>query len=418
MSDPVVQQLSAVLTSQGQAALGDPGRLEQLLNQTCSAYPGKVKALVTLLEKKAVAYLSNWANDKRPERLSFEQVRDGLAKKFADANLLNAAAAAWAVEAWAAALGMRPMAAGAPVAAFPAAAATPAAPSAASATTPTPAAAGLALAAAAVVPAAAAAQPASGERNAYAPPGAAVEDPHEGGGSLGTLLPDGRGVPAGRGLSWIGGGWQLFKQSPGVWIGIILILFVLNALASFLGTLGDVVMFLLNPIFAAGVMLGCRALEENEGLELGHLFAGFKASPLKLILVALVYLLVVAGLFIVVTLVFGAGVATAFKSGNYQALIGPMIALVAALVIVGTPIMMAYYYAVGLVALNEAGIMEAVKGGFTGGFKNILPLLVYSIVMLVLLVLSAIPLLLGLLVMLPVAVASGYASYRDVFYDD
>jgi uncharacterized membrane protein len=38
--------------------------------------------------------------------------------------------------------------------------------------------------------------------------------------------------------------------------------------------------------------------------------------------------------------------------------------------------------------------------------------------MLVLLILSAIPLLLGLLVMLPVAVASGYASYRDVFYDD
>jgi uncharacterized membrane protein len=418
MSDPVLQQLSAVLASQGQAAMGDPGRLEQLLNQTCSAYPGKVKALVILLEKKAVAYLSNWANDKRPERLTFEQVRDGLAKKFADANLLNAPAAAWAIEAWAAALGMRPPAGAAAGASAPAPmrnpVSAPAEPKVASA----PAASGLALAAAASAPAGVAAQAAAGERNAYAPPTAAVEDPHQGNGSLGALLPDGRGLPIGRGTSWIGGGWRLFKQSPGVWIGIVLILFVINALAGFLGPVGDLAMFLLNPIFAAGVMLGCRSLEQDEGLELGHLFAGFKANPLKLILVALVYLLVVAGLFIVLSLVFGAGVATSFKAGNYQALIGPIIALVAALVIVGTPIMMAYYYAVGLVTLEDAGVMEAVKGGFSGGFKNILPLLAYSIVMLVLIVLAAIPLLLGLLVMLPVAVASGYASYRDVFYEE
>jgi uncharacterized membrane protein len=79
---------------------------------------------------------------------------------------------------------------------------------------------------------------------------------------------------------------------------------------------------------------------------------------------------------------------------------------------------MAYYYAATLVALDDAGVMEAVKGGFTGGFKNILPLLLYSIVMLVLFVVAAIPLLLGWLVMMPVAIASMYSSYRDVFYDD
>jgi hypothetical protein len=410
MSDPVVQQLSAVLTSQGQAALGNPGRLEQLLNQTCSAYPGKVKALVILLEKKAVAYLSNWASDKRPERLSFEQVRDGLAKKFADANLLNAPAAAWAVEAWAAALGMRPMPP-----------ATPAAPSKAAPAVPkptsVPATAGLAMAGAAAGAIPAAAQSTAGERNAYAPPTAAVDDPHEGGGSFGTLLLDGRAVSIGRGLSWIGGGWHLFKQSPGIWIGIVLILLGISVVASFLGRIGDVVMFLLSPIFAAGLMLGCRAQEEGEALEIGHLFAGFKTNPLNLVLVGLVYLLVVAGVFMVVTLMFGAGVAAAFTSGNYQTLIGPILALVAALVIVGAPIMMAYYYAATLVALDDAGVMPAVKGGFAGGFKNILPLLFYSIVMLVLFMVAAIPLLLGWLVMLPIAIASMYSSYRDIFYD-
>jgi uncharacterized membrane protein len=408
-SDPVVRELTAVLTSRGQAALSDAGSLEQALNQTCSAHPGKVKALVILLEKKAVAYLSNWANDKRPERLTFEQVRDGLAKKFADANVLNAPAAAWAVEAWAAALGMRPMAVAG--AAASGAGASPGAPIGRAAAVSTAGAAPMA-------PAAGAAPPIDRARNAYAPPTAAVEDPHEGGGSLGTLLPVGRGVSMGQGLSWIGGGWRLFKQNPGTWVGVVLILVGMSALSSFLGKLGDVLMFLLSPIFAAGLMLGCRAQEEGEPLEIGHLFAGFKANPLNLILVGLVYLLVVVGVVMVASLVFGAGLAATFMSGNFQAALGPLIVLLALALILGVPVMMAYYYAATLVALNQVGVIEAVKGGFLGGLKNILPLLAYTIVTLILFVLAAIPLLLGWLVMTPVAIASMYSSYRDVFYDD
>ncbi|MEX2111671.1 MAG: hypothetical protein WD845_00710, partial [Pirellulales bacterium] len=36
----------------------------------------------------------------------------------------------------------------------------------------------------------------------------------------------GRGVAAGRGMSWIGEAWDLFKRSPGLWIGMVLVLFV------------------------------------------------------------------------------------------------------------------------------------------------------------------------------------------------
>jgi uncharacterized membrane protein len=402
MGDPVVQQLSAVLASHGQAALAEPARLEQWLNQAGGAQPGKIKAIIVLLEKKAVAYLSNWGNDQRPERLTFEQVRDGLARKFADAKLLDAATAAWAVEAWAAALHVRPLAAGAPAAAAPGELAV----------------APLAAAIAAAPPAAAASPMAGGGRNAYAPPTAAVDDPRAEGGDLGTLLPDGRGVGVGRGLSWIGGGWRLFKESPGIWVVNILILLGLSIVSNLLGGVGSIIMFLLSPILVAGLMIGCRAQEEGESLEVGHLFEGFKTHPGSLILVGLVYLLVVMGVFMIVGTVFGLGAMGVLATRSLGTMMTGTLVAMAAMVLFMMPLMMAYYYAATLVALNDLGVMEAVKGGFLAGFKNILPLLAYGIVTLILFVLAAIPLLLGWLVMFPVAVASMYSSYRDVFYQE
>ena len=60
--------------------------------------------------------------------------------------------------------------------------------------------------------------------NPYAAPKAAVADATIP--AKGNFVPGGRGVAAGRGLSWIGEAWDLFKQAPGLWIGIVLALFV------------------------------------------------------------------------------------------------------------------------------------------------------------------------------------------------
>lgn len=44
-----------------------------------------------------------------------------------------------------------------------------------------------------------------------------------------------------------------------------------------------------------------------------------------------------------------------------------------------------------------------------------MPLLVYSVAVLVLGIIASIPLMLGLIVLLPVLVCSIYASYKDIF---
>ena len=53
-----------------------------------------------------------------------------------------------------------------------------------------------------------------------------------------------------------------------------------------------------------------------------------------------------------------------------------------------------------------------------GCLKNFVPFLLYGVVLLVLCFVAAIPLGLGFLVLGPVAIASIYAGYRDIFAAD
>ena len=107
MNDPVVLQLRQAVTAHGAALLQNPAQLEQLLSTSAASFPGKVKALLILLDKKAVTFLTNWSKDTRANKGSYEQLREQVASKFEQAKLLNAAAAAWGLDAWAAALGVR-----------------------------------------------------------------------------------------------------------------------------------------------------------------------------------------------------------------------------------------------------------------------------------------------------------------------
>ena len=58
------------------------------------------------------------------------------------------------------------------------------------------------------------------------------------------------------------------------------------------------------------------------------------------------------------------------------------------------------------------------KVSFFGCLKNIVPFLLYGVVMMVLCVVAAIPVMLGYLVLGPVIIASIYTGYRDIFTAD
>jgi uncharacterized membrane protein len=250
--------------------------------------------------------------------------------------------------------------------------------------------------------------------NPYAAPKAAVADAATA--PQGNFVPGGRGVPAGHGWDWIVAGWELFKKQPGMWIGLVvvaLIIFVVLAIIPFIGSLA---MAVLGPVFAAGVMLGCRTLSEGGELEIGHLFAGFKDKFGTLAAVGALNLAAQVVIMLVVMLITGASL---FALGGGGAGSGTAISIVLAMLIMlalMVPVAMAVWFAPALVVLQVRGAVEALKESFSGCLKNIVPFLLYGIVLMIAGFIAAIPLGLGYLVFLPVVAGSLYASYRDIYF--
>lgn len=230
----------------------------------------------------------------------------------------------------------------------------------------------------------------------------------------------GRAVGAGQGWTWIAEGFGLFRKAPGIWIALVVILFVILVVLAFIPLLGAVATFLVVPVFIGGLLLGCQTLQGGGELEVAHLFAGFKAHTGNLIVLGA---LAIAGWIVVmlpVVVIVGAGAFLAAIRGDaagVAALGGSfMLAWLVALAL-SIPIYMALWFAPALVVLRGMAPIEAIKESFLGCLKNILPFLVYSIVLMVLGIVAFIPLGLGWLVLGPTLIASVYVSYRDIYGD-
>ena len=251
--------------------------------------------------------------------------------------------------------------------------------------------------------------------NPYAAPKAAVADATV---VLNAdFVPGGQSRPASHGWNWIAEGWELFKRQPGMWIGIVLIAFVIFVGAAMIPIVGGLATTLFGPVFAAGIMIGCKALDTGGELELGHLFAGFKERTGTLVAVGALYLAAVVVVMLVVGLMMGVGF-TAMMGGDPQAMAAMGVTMLLAMLLMFAlllPAVMAIWLAAPLVVFHDHGAVDAMKGSFSGCLKNILPFLVYSVVMLVLALLATLPLALGWLALGPVLAISIYTSYRDIY---
>jgi uncharacterized membrane protein len=258
--------------------------------------------------------------------------------------------------------------------------------------------------------------------NPYAAPKAAVAD--ETTLVKGNFVPGGRGVAAGRGVSWIGEAWDLFKKSPGLWIGMVILLFVIFFVLAFIPFLGSIATMVLGPVFTGGIMLGCRALDEGGELEFGHLFAGFQQKFGTLAAIGGLYMAGTIAVMVLVMVVTGASMFAVVGMGGGAEQADPMamVATMGIAILVGMalmlPLVMAIWMAAPLAVLSDQGAFEAMKASFMGCLKNIVPFLLYSLVMFVLAIVATLPIMLGWLVLGPMLAASVYASYRDIYFTD
>lgn len=236
---------------------------------------------------------------------------------------------------------------------------------------------------------------------------------------MATYVQGGRGVAAGRGWDWIAAGWELFKKQAGMWIALVLVAFVIFVVLAFIPFVGSIASIVLTPVFGAGIVIGCRAVEEGRPLEIGHLFAGFKAKLAPLASVGAIYLGAAIAIALVVGLATGASL-FAMMSGHAPEAATPaafLTLLLAVLVMLALmlPVIMAIWFAPPLIVFHDKGAVDAMQESFTGCLRNIVPFLVYGVVMLALSLVASIPLGLGWLVLGPVLAASLYTSYKDIY---
>lgn len=230
-----------------------------------------------------------------------------------------------------------------------------------------------------------------------------------------------RTAAAGRGWEWIVEGFRIFRKQPLTWITLVMVMVVIWFASLLIPVIGPLAINLVSPVFFAGLMLACKTTDEDGEPEFSQLFAAFKTHASPLITVGGVYLV---GNIVAVAVVFAVAGGTALPTLMGKAAIDPEAVLAAARglmlgMVVGMavfiPVLMAVWFAPLLIVFHDRPPVEAMKMSYTASLRNTMPLLIYGVAVLVLGLIASIPLMLGLIVLLPVLACSIYASYKDIF---
>jgi uncharacterized membrane protein len=238
-----------------------------------------------------------------------------------------------------------------------------------------------------------------------------------------------RKLSAGHGVSWWSEAWSIFKAAPGVWIGIVIVLFIILFVLAVIPIIGSIAQTFLVPVFAGGVMLGCHALARGEQLRFSHLFAGFQSGRLAPLLI-LGLLMLGAGIvfaivmFAVVAATVGMSAFSVLMSGADPTQLGSlslgsigigMFLVVALGVVGGALIAMAYWFAPALIVLNGEDAIGAIRKSFSASLTNFGAFLVYGLLYIALAIVATIPFGLGWLALGPMLAGSCYAAWREIF---
>jgi uncharacterized membrane protein len=259
---------------------------------------------------------------------------------------------------------------------------------------------------------------ASGEHDPFATPQAQLDENGEDGEMHAPAS-----VPAGHGWRWLVDGFGLFKRNPAAWIGAIVVWFAISMVLGLI-PLVSLAVSLLSGVIGGGFMIGAREQDEGGDFRVGHVFAGFSNNFGSLLLLGVLYL---GGVFVIgagMGLAVGGSVLAASGAENPDPAMvenlftapGMLVPILIGVTLI-TMLIMAYWFAPALVAIESVSAVTAMALSFKACLKNMLPFLVYGLAATALVILGTLPVFLGLLVVLPMITASIYTGYRDIFYN-
>lgn len=248
------------------------------------------------------------------------------------------------------------------------------------------------------------------------------------------------------GLGWIFTGFGMFKKQPITWLvataisAALVWLCAAAALNESWSLFGLIALVVLAPVIHGGLYSGAHEQATGAGVRLPHLLAGAASNAGGLIatgVVVLVLVLLLSALCIWLPWwLYGPLQNSPFEvlSGGTEAGALPILIGLGSLILGGVLLALSYWHAPALVAIDGMAAMPALKASLAGCLRNPLALVLFAAAWGALwsatLLLGAIliqlypdrplvglgvPFAISLTLLLPVAVTSSYAAYRDVF---
>jgi uncharacterized membrane protein len=163
------------------------------------------------------------------------------------------------------------------------------------------------------------------------------------------------------------------------------------------------------------MMRACHRVDSGDELELADLFWGFRHRTGPLVMVGVISAVLMAGILVASMLLTGAGTAvTQLAGGSAEAVVPVIVGLLVFFALV-IPVYMAMWFAPALVVFHESTASRAMMQSFRGCLRNLVPFVVYGLMLMVLGIFASIPFGLGWLVLGPTMVGSVYAGYRDIY---
>ncbi len=182
--------------------------------------------------------------------------------------------------------------------------------------------------------------------------------------------------------------------------------------------IGGVAANLLQPVFFASFAIAARKQLAGEAPEMGDLFLGFRRPLRPLVNLGAILLVAEIAIFFLMSLLglpgVGDGDEVATLADYVKALRGKEWILLVGLVLTAL-VKGALWFAPALLAFHELSTAHAIRWSLYAALSNLGAMLAYGIALTVVFVAGALPWGLGLLVAIPVMVASTYTGYAEVF---
>ena len=184
-------------------------------------------------------------------------------------------------------------------------------------------------------------------------------------------------------VTWIRDGWQLFKHAPGKLFVMLLFIIFVTIVFSKVPLFSIPKLFF--PLFVGGIMTACNQLFEGKKIAFGDLLTGLYANPEQLFVIGLFYMLASMCLdyllhFMIADIVI-----------SHALPLGGKVHLRVIEFLLYLPVVMACFFAPALIVHNNVKAFKALKTSFFALLRNLIPFLLYALILLVLVVISLVP---------------------------